>query len=154
MIHAIALSAHLLAAIIWVGGMFFAYMALRPSMPVLSPPDPVKLWGRVFFNFFNWVWLSIIVLVLTGYWMLFAVYGGFALAPAYLHIMHGLGLVMIALYLHLFFAPYGRLQKALAADDFPAAAAQIPKIRRIVAINLVIGLANAAIGSGGRYWPW
>ena len=37
---AIAIPLHLLAAVIWVGGMFFAYMALRPVAASLLEPPP------------------------------------------------------------------------------------------------------------------
>jgi uncharacterized membrane protein len=151
MLHSILVALHVLAAIIWVGGMFFAYMMVRPAMGELQPPDPVKMWGRIFDKFFNWVWLAIIVLLGTGYGMLLGPFGGFADLPLYLHVMQMLGLVMVALFTHLYFAPWKRLKNALAADDYPIAAKQIPTIRRIVAINLTIGLVNAAIGAGGRY---
>lgn len=151
MVHAVAVALHVLAAIVWVGGMFFAYMTVRPAMGGLAPPEPVKMWGRIFEKFFSWVWLAVAILLATGFWMILGPYGGFAGAPVYLHVMTTLGLVMIALFMHLFFAPWGRLRRALKAEDYPTAAKQIPQIRRIVAINLVIGLANAAIGAGGRY---
>ena len=152
MVHSIFVALHLLAAIVWIGGMFMAYVIVRPAMGGLAPPEPVKMWGRIFSKFFNWVWLAIIVLLLTGYGMLLGPYGGFAGAPVYIQIMQALGLVMIALFMHLYFAPWKRMKTALAAEDYPTAAKQIPMIRKIVAINLTIGLANAAIGAGGRYF--
>ena len=45
---------HLLAAVIWVGGMFFAYMVLRPSAGLLEPAARLPLWQRVFGHFFPW----------------------------------------------------------------------------------------------------
>jgi uncharacterized membrane protein len=152
MLHSILVALHILAAVIWVGGMFMAYVIVRPAMGGLTPPDPVKMWGRIFDKFFNWVWLAIIVLLLTGYGMLFGPYGGFAGLPVYLHVMQGLGIIMILLFLHLYFAPWKRLKRALAAEDYPQAAKQIPTIRKIVSVNLAIGLANVAIGAGGRYF--
>lgn len=152
MLSAVLVALHLLAAVIWVGGMFFAYVMVRPAMGGLQPPEPVKMWGRIFDRFFNWVWLAIVVLLATGYGLLFGVHGGFAGAAPYLHIMQTIGLVMIAAFLHLYFAPWKRLRRALQAEDYPTAAKQIPQIRRIVAFNLILGLANAAIGAGGRYF--
>ena len=66
--------------------------------------------------------------------------------------MHGLGLIMIAVYLHLWFAPYRRFRAALAAEDIPTAGANLNQIRILVTVNLVIGLVNAVVGSTGRYW--
>lgn len=151
MLHAVAIALHVVAAVVWVGGMFFAYVMVRPAMGALPPPEPVKMWGRIFEKFFNWVWLAILTLLATGFLMILGPYGGFAGLPVYLHVMTTLGLIMTALFLHLYFAPWRRLRRALAAEDFPAAAKQIPQIRRIVAVNLAVGLVNAAIGAGGRY---
>ena len=148
----IALALHLLTALIWVGGMFFAIMVLRLAAGELEPPVRAPLWGRVFQKFFPWVWMAVIILPLTGYWMIFAVWGGFANMPIHAHIMHGLGLIMIAVYLHLWFAPYKRFRAALAVEDIPTAGANLNQIRILVTVNLVIGLVNAVVGSTGRYW--
>ena len=148
----IALALHLLTALIWVGGMFFAIMVLRLAAGELEPPVRAPLWGRVFQKFFPWVWMAVIILPLTGYWMIFAVWGDFANLPIHAHIMHGLGLIMIAVYLHLWFAPYKRFRAALAVEDIPTAGANLNQIRILVTVNLVIGLVNAVVGSTGRYW--
>jgi uncharacterized membrane protein len=148
----IALALHLTAALVWVGGMFFAIMVLRLAAGELEPPIRAPLWGRVFAKFFPWVWVAVITLPLTGYWMVYNVWGGFAALPIHGHFMHGLGLIMIAVYLHLWFAPYKRFRAALAGGDIPAAGANLNQIRILVTVNLLIGLANSVIGSTGRYW--
>ena len=148
----IATALHALAAVVWVGGMFFAYMALRPAVGPLAPAERLALWKRTFDRFFLWVWASIAVLLVTGYWIVFGELGGFGGAGAHIHIMQAVGLLMIALFLHLWFAPFGRLGKALAASDLKTAAAQIDQIRMIVGINLALGLLTVAIGASGRYW--
>lgn len=148
----VALALHLLSTIVWVGGMFFAIMVLRLAAGELEPPVRAPLWGRAFAKFFPWVWMSVILLPATGYLMIFGVWGGFAGLPMHIHIMHGLGLIMIAIYLHLWFAPYSRFKAALSAGEIPVAGAQLNKIRQLVTTNLVIGLVTAVIGSTGRYW--
>ena len=148
----IALALHLLTALIWVGGMFFAIMVLRLAAGELEPPVRTPLWGRVFQTFCPWVWMAVIILPLTGYWMIFAVWGGFAALPVHGHIMHGLGLIMIAIYLHLWFAPYKRFRAALAGGDIPTAGVNLNQIRILVTVNLLVGLTNAVVGSTGRYW--
>jgi len=143
---------HLLAAVIWVGGMFFAYNALRPAAAqVLEPPLRLELWVQVFRRFFVWVWLSIGILLVTGYWMLFNYFGGFAGAGTHIHIMHGGGLLMVALYLHVFFAPYRRLKQAVIIQDYPLAGAQLNQIRQLVGLNTVLGLLVIIVASAGRY---
>lgn len=150
--NAVALALHVLAAVVWVGGMFFAIMVLRLAAGEIEPPVRAPLWGRVFAKFFPWVWISALVLPVTGYWLIFSVWGGFGALPFHGHLMHGLGLVMIAVYLHLWFAPYARFRTALAAADLPKAGAELDRIRVLVSANLALGLVTAAIGASGRYW--
>ena len=148
----VGLLVHAFAAVIWVGGMFFAYMVLRPATGSLDPHVRLDLWRQVFVQFFPWVWASIVALLVSGYGMIFFGLGGFAGAGVHVHVMQATGLLMMALFLHLFFAPWRRLRRALDAGDDQAAGVQLDQIRRIVAINLVLGLITIAIGASGRYW--
>jgi uncharacterized membrane protein len=149
----LGLTLHILGAVVWVGGMFLAYMVLRPATGTLEPPGRrLSLWRGVLERFFPWVWASIVALLLSGYGMLFLALGGFAGAGAHVHIMNLTGLVMMALFLHLYFAPWRRMQRALDAGDNAAAAQQLGQIRMIVAINLGLGLITSVIGATGRYW--
>jgi uncharacterized membrane protein len=147
-----AVGLHILAAVVWVGGMFFAYMCLRPAAGPMEPPDRLALWGRGFERFFPWVWASVVVLPVTGNGMIFFVLGGFASAGMHVHLMQAVGWVMILLFIHLWFAPYGRFKRALAADDQAEAGRYLNQIRLIIAINLMLGLLTALIGATGRYW--
>jgi uncharacterized membrane protein len=146
-----AVALHALAAVLWVGGMFFAYQVLRPAVGPLEPPVRLALWGRVFRTFFGWVWVSVAVLLASGYSIVFLGFGGFGKLPAAYHLMHAVGLLMAALFLHLWFSPYARFRRAVAAGDWPTAGTQINGIRRIVGINLLLGLINVVVGAGGRY---
>jgi len=148
----IALPLHLLASIIWIGGMFFAYMALRPvAATLLEPPQRLPLWSQVFARFFPWVWIAIIVLPVTGLWMVYSVYGGFSQTGLYVHLMAGIGTLMILLYLHMFFSPYRRLNQALTTNQLPEAGKRLAQIRLIIAINLTLGLLVTVIASAGRF---
>ena len=79
---AFAIAIHTLAAAIWVGGMFFAFMVLRPSARPLEAPVRLRLWERVFSRFFPWVWTSSATLLASGLGVVFWGYGGFALRSA------------------------------------------------------------------------
>ncbi len=149
---AIAIALHIVAAVVWVGGMFFAVYVLRPSAGALEPGDRLPLWGRVFARFFPWVWASILLLLASGYWMIYIGRGGFTDLPVFIHLMQGIGWLMVLLYLHLWFSPYAQFKAALAHDDNPAAATNLNKIRWIVTVNLALGLINAVIGASGQYW--
>jgi uncharacterized membrane protein len=148
----IGLIVHILGAIVWVGGMFFAYVVLRPVTGELDPGPRLRLWRGVFARFFPWVWASVIGLLASGYGMLLFGLGGFAGAGVHVHVMNAVGLIMIALFLHLYFAPWRRLQRALDQGDQATAARQLGQIRTIVLINLTLGLITAAVGASGPYW--
>jgi uncharacterized membrane protein len=146
------LALHLLAALFWVGGMAFAYWILRPAASALEPPLRLPLWRRVFSLFLPWVGLSIVVLLISGYAMLAAYFGGFAAAPIYVNVMQGLGILMVLLYLHLLFAPWKRFRAALDQNALPQAGKALNQIRQIVAINLALGIVVVIVGGTGRYW--
>lgn len=144
---------HSLAAALWVGGMFFAYVMLRPAMATLdAPPDRLRLWAAVFGRFFPWVWLFVVVLPVTGYIATFTHFGGFATAALHVPIMHGLGWLMIGLYIILQMGPYKRYRAAVTAQNWPLAGQHLAGIRRIVGANTILGLLTIAIGASGRYW--
>ena len=148
----LALTLHLFAITVWIGGMFFAYMALRPAaVHVLQGPFRLRLWSKVFAKFFPWVWLSIVALLASGYYMIFFIIGGFADSALYVHIMHGLGLVMVVIFLHVFFAPYHRLNNAVENEDWEKGAAALNQIRLLIAINLGIGLFTIVVAKLMKY---
>jgi uncharacterized membrane protein len=150
---AVPLVLHILAAVIWVGGMFFAYMALRPAMgATLDPESRPRLWLHTLDRFFRWVWGCVAVLLITGLWMVFGVYGGMGSTGAYVHTMLALGLVMMALFAHVYFAPFRRLRQAVTVRHNADAAFQIGQIRRIVGINLLLGLLVISIAAAGPYF--
>lgn len=151
-LSALAIGLHALSAILWVGGMFFAYQILRPvAARQFDPPQRLQLWSQVFSRFFPWVWLSVILLPTTGYWMVFKLFGGMAAVGLHVHIMQGLGWLMILLFLHLYFAPFRRLREAVVTEQWPEAGRQLNQIRLIVGINLGLGLIVSAVAVGGRY---
>jgi uncharacterized membrane protein len=150
----LALTLHMLGATVWVGGMFAAYMCLRPAASALEPPQRLTLWRGFFQKFFPWVWMSIVLLIVTGYWMLVTYFGGFANTPPYVNIMQALGWVMVLLFLLLFHGPWLRFKRAMDTQNWPAARDQLERIRVIIAINLPLGLIVVLIGGTGRYWSY
>jgi uncharacterized membrane protein len=145
---------HLLAVLIWVGGMFFAYVVLRPAaVDVLQPPERLRLWDNVFRRFFNWVWGAIGAILASGLYMVY-LFGGMAHVPPHVHIMLLLGLVMVAVYGYVFFACYVPLSLHVAKERWKEAGAMLGKIRKLVAVNLTLGLITvsvAAIGVAGGF---
>lgn len=143
---------HALAAVVWVGGMFFAYMVLRPAAGAMDAPQRLALWDRVFPKFFAWIWGAVVILPATGYYAVFADFGGFAQSGLHVSLMHGTGWVMIAIFLGLYFVPYRRYRVAVAAADWAGAGKLLVVIRRTVAVNTVLGLITVAVGASGRLW--
>ena len=94
---ALLIALHVLAAVVWVGGMFFAYIVLRPSAGPLQAEARLRLWQRVFQRFFPWVWASVVLLLVSGYGMIFLYFGGFAGTRPSIHFMQGIGIVMMLL---------------------------------------------------------
>ncbi|MCF8477894.1 MAG: CopD family protein [Pseudolabrys sp.] len=148
----IALTLHILGAVVWVGGMFAAYVCLRPAAGALDGPARLTLWRNFFAKFFPWVWVSVLLLLASGYWMLVASFGGFKGAALYVNLMQLLGLVMVGLFVWLFHGPWLKFKRAVDAKDYATAGILLNRIRRIIAINLPIGLIVVIIGGTGRFW--
>ena len=149
---AIALTLHALAAVVWVGGMAFAYIFLRPAAgAVLETPFRLELWRAVFARFFPVVWGLVVILLATGYYMTLGPFGGFAVAGTHIHVMHGLALLMTALFAHVFFAPWKRFRRACNRAEQQTAATELNKIRWLLALNLLLGLVVVVVATGGRY---
>lgn len=151
-IATVSLILHTLSAVVWVGGMFFAHQVLRPAAVMLEPGPRLTLWSRALGRFFAWVFGAIVLLLLTGYAMVFGVYAGFGDVGLHIHLMQGIGILMVLLFLHLYFAPWRRFRTAVARQDWAEGGRQLGQIRTIVTINLVLGIIVVAIGSSGRYW--
>jgi len=148
----LALTFHILGAVVWVGGMFATYVCLRPAAGVLEGPQRLKLWRGFFAKFFPWVWVSLVLLLGSGYWMLLTTFGGFKGAPLYIHLMQGIGWLMVALFVWMFHGPWLKFKRAVDAQDWPAAGEQIELIRQIIMVNLPLGLIVVVIGGTGRFW--
>ena len=151
-LNSLYIALHIIAAVIWVGGMIFAHQCLRPvAASQLEPPQRLSLWVGVFSRFFPLVWASVIALPVTGYLMIFSIWQSMAATPLYVHLMNGAGMLMILIYLHVFFAPYRRLKTAVATRQWADGGRAIGQIRQLVGINSMLGIIVIAIASAGRF---
>jgi uncharacterized membrane protein len=132
--------------------MAFAYTILRPAAAALDPPARLPLWRRVFASFLPWVGVSVVVLLVTGFWMIPLMFGAMQGAGVYVFVMAGTGIVMMLLYLHLLFAPWRRFREAVDRSAWPEAGKALGQIRMIVAANLILGIITLIVGGTGRYW--
>jgi uncharacterized membrane protein len=138
---------HVLSIIVWIGGMIYTLFFLRPSLGSLEPPQRVKLMHDVLARFFKAVLVVSTVAVVSGLWMIGRVAretvqagGSFAWPMSWI-VMTALGVLMFAIFGHIRFALYKRLQRAVAANDWPEGGKALEKIRIWVTVNLVIGIA-------------
>jgi len=144
---------HLLGVVLWVGGMGFGVMALRPSLAALDAPTRLGLMGRVHTKFFRIVWVAMPLVVLSGYLLMFGVHGGFRGVTWPIHVMHLLGLIMAGIFATIWFGPYKKLMRALAEGPagLPLAAASNESIRKLVGINFTLGVIAIAMGAFWQY---
>ncbi|WP_371816737.1 CopD family protein [Rhizobacter sp. AJA081-3] len=140
---------HLLGAILWIGGMFFAYVCLRPAAAqVLEPPQRLPLWSATFARFLPAAAVAVLALLATGFAMLAQT--GFAQAPIGWHLMLALGLLMSAVFAYVHAVLYPKLRSACAEAAWPRAAQALNGIRRMVALNLVLGILTVVAAISAR----
>ena len=143
------LALHIVSAVIWVGGMAFAYLVLRPSVGSLEPGIRLALWRRVFIRFFRWVWASIIGLFASGYGMILVYLGGFRRVGLHVHAMQAIGIVMFLLFIYLFVSPWRQFQAAIDKGEASEASGLLQRIRLVVATNLTLGFVTVIVGATG-----
>ncbi len=141
---------HVLSVVVWVGGMAFAHFFLRPSLAVLEPPQRVRLMHAVLARFFRAVLVAATLVLVTGVWIIgartrqVAQSGGKFQLPMDWMVMTVIGVLMIAIFGHIRFGLYARLDRAVSAADMTAGGAALASIRRWVGVNLALGLAIIA----------
>ena len=148
----IAVALHVLAALIWVGGLFFILLILRPASIRIEPPQRFRLFAKVFSRYFPWVWGAIAPLLITGYWMLFSRLGGFAEAGLHVHVMQALGIAMMLIFGQLYHTPYKRFRAAVEEENWAKTNYQANRMRRAIRWNLLLGLIVFIVATTGRYW--
>jgi len=146
MIYATLKTVHVLSIVLWIGGMAFAHFFLRPAVAQLEASVRLRLMHDVLGRFFQAVLVVSLLTLVSGVWMLGRVAkqvvqsGGSFEMPLAWTIMAVLGVVMVAIFMHIRFALFKRLGQAVAASEWSAGAAAMVQIRRWVAFNLGTGI--------------
>lgn len=129
---------HLAGVTVWVGGMFFAHVVLRPAAEaVLEPPLRLALMHATLARFFVAVTVSVVAVLVSGFALFVRVPS--AQAPPGWHAMLALGVVMALVFAYIRLALFPRLRRSVAAAAWPAAAQALRAIRQWVAFNLALG---------------
>ena len=164
-LYALMLFLHVLAVVVWVGGMFLMHFAVRPvAVAHLLPPQRLPLLADILGRFLNWVTAAVLLVLATGVAMIVGIgatagaaeagrsaFGeGMRLAHVSVHLMFGIGLLMSLIFAFIRLVPFVRLRGALAAQQLPVAAGHLDMIRRLVATNLALGVVTIAVATVGR----
>ena len=145
MIYASLKTIHLFSIVVWIGGMAFVHFFLRPAVAQLEAPVRLRLMHDVLGRFFQAVLVASLLTLASGVWMLGRVAkqvvqsGGSFEMPLAWTVMAVLGIVMVAIFMHIRFVLFKRLGQAVAASEWSAGAAVMAQIRRWVSINLGTG---------------
>jgi uncharacterized membrane protein len=148
----VGIALHILAAVLWVGGMYFAMMVLSPIVAQLEPSVRLPLWHRALSRFFPLVWLSIAVLLTSGFAMVIFGLGGFSAVSAYIRVMAIIGILMVAVFTYVYFVPWRTLGEAVQNAEWGSAERIVGRIRLFVTLDLILGAVTVVIGASGRYY--
>lgn len=150
--NALAIILHLLAINVWVGGTFFSVVILKHAATSLEPSQQLGLMQVIFRRFFFWVWIAILVLLSSGGWMVYSIFGSIGTAPRYIVLMVVLALLMMTVFVVIFFGPYRQFQKSLALEDIASSQRQLAWIGLLSTINMVLGVCVVLVIGGGPHF--
>ena len=131
--------------------MFFAYMCLRPVLGGRVPEERLQIWLQTFSRFFPWVFVSIGVLFLTGFVMIYQ-FGGFGAVGMYVYLMLGIAVVMTGIFKFIYLAPFRHLKRGVEEQNLKVAGFALGTIRKLVAVNLGLGIVVICIATGLKGW--
>jgi uncharacterized membrane protein len=134
---------HLLAVVVWIGGMFFAHYCLRPvAAEQLQPPQRLPLMAAILGRFFKFVGIALVLLWGSGIARLVQVGSS---SPLNWHLMAGVATIMTAVFAVIVLHYYRRLQTAVAAQEWPVAGQAMNAIRQLVMLNLALGVLTIGV---------
>jgi uncharacterized membrane protein len=143
---------HVLGAVLWVGGMAFAILVLRPAAhDSLEGPQRLALMQGVFRRFFRVLWHVVPIILLTGWTIFGLAYWGFGASVWHVHLMNTTGIIMAGVFGYVALVPWRAMQAAMTAGDTATAAAAMNRVRLGVTFNLVLGLITVAVATWGRF---
>ncbi len=137
---------HLIAGIVWMGGMTFMLFALRPAAILTLDAQPrAMLMGAVWKRFYTVVLVAIVALFATGTHLYTATFRAARLAtgeggvPLGWNIMLVLGITMMLVFGHIYFAGFKKYKRAVAAAEWPLAAKAAALMHTMTLVNFTLG---------------
>lgn len=139
---------HLMAVIVWIGGMFFAHFCMRPVIVArCEPPQRLTLMSGILGRFFNAVLVAVVLIWISGLAMMSAGSGGGM--PWYWTAMAAVAALMTVLFVIIKWVRYPRLAAAVTRADWPSAGAALNGIRQLVVTNFWLGVLVVAVAALG-----
>ena len=151
MLNAIALILHLVAINVWVGGTFFAIVILGRAIKNIAAAQQLLLWQLVLERFFTWAWVAVFILLTSGTWMVYSIYGGFDTIPVYIMLMGLIALLMISVFIYIYFFPYQQYKLLVQTNDVDSCVQKLAVIRFAGTINMILGLCVVVVIGSGPY---
>ena len=151
MLNAIALILHLVAINVWVGGTFFAIVILGRAIKYMATAQQLLLWQLVLERFFTWAWVAVFILLTSGTWMVYSIYGGFDTIPVYIMLMGLIALLMISVFIYIYFFPYQQYKLLVQTNDVDSCIQKLAVIRFAGTINMILGLCVVVVIGSGPY---
>lgn len=137
---------HLIAGIVWMGGMTFMLFALRPAAVATLEAQPrAVLMSQVWQRFYALVLIAIVVLFATGTHLYTSTFRAARMAtgagsvPLGWNVMLVLGVTMMLVFGHIYFAGFKKYKRAVAAADWPLAAKAGGLIHKMTLLNFALG---------------
>jgi uncharacterized membrane protein len=143
----VLLAVHLLSAVIWVGGMFYTLVVLRPALSLLDAGPRLQVQMQTLKKLFFYIWHAMPLMILTGWAMVVLAWGGFASLPWSINAMQGLGILMALIFAYTFFDPWQRLRRAVRPGP-----ELITRIRNLLTLNIALGAVTIVAGALGHVW--
>jgi len=152
MLNALSIILHLLAINVWVGGTFFTVVILPHAAASLEPAERHPFMRILFKRFFFWVWLAMMILISTGGWMIYRVFGGIINAPLYVVLMMSITLLMVCVFLLIYFGSYRLYVQSLKQENLSNSERHLDYISLLSKINMALGICVVLVIGGGPHF--
>jgi uncharacterized membrane protein len=147
---AIAHAVHQIGVLIWIGSLFFVRLVLLPATAATrAPMDRMSFRLAAYRRMFRWGWVSMLLVWGSGLWSLRA--PELTKLPLHVEIMAAIAGVMVLLHLVGFLVLYLNMEIAVQEERLIGAAKNNFWMRKLIWVNLILGLAAALLGASGGY---